>query len=76
MVWLELPSWDVNANKDLYPPAQEVRLPLFYNHNITSATLYAFNNTADVDTAYQLIFTSFFFYSKSFQITTMLCLNQ
>jgi hypothetical protein len=29
-----------------------------------------------VDTAYQLIFTSFFFYSKSFQITTMLCLNQ
>jgi hypothetical protein len=51
MVWLELPSWDVNANKDLYPPAQEVLLTLLYNHNISNVTLYAFNNTADVNTS-------------------------
>jgi len=51
MVWLEVPSWDVNTNKDLYPPPQEVLLTLLYNHNISSATLYAFNNTADVNTS-------------------------
>jgi hypothetical protein len=51
MVWLEVPSWDVNANTDLYPPAQEVLLTLLNNHNISSATLYAFNNTADVNTS-------------------------
>jgi hypothetical protein len=51
MVWLELSSWDANAQKDLYPPAQEVLLTLFNNHNISSATLYAFNNTADVNTS-------------------------
>jgi hypothetical protein len=51
MIWLELPSWDVNANKDLYPPAQEVLLTLLNNHNISSATLYAFNNTSDVNTS-------------------------
>ncbi len=37
--------------KDLYPPAQEVLLTLLNNHNITSVTLYAFNNTADVNTS-------------------------
>ncbi len=51
MVWLEVPSWDVNTNTDLYPPAQEVLLTLLYNHNISNATLYAFNNTADVNTS-------------------------
>jgi hypothetical protein len=51
MVWLEVPSWDVDANIDLYPPAQEVLLTLLNNHNISSATLYAFNNTADVNTS-------------------------
>jgi hypothetical protein len=51
MIWLELPSWDVNAYKDLYPPAQEVLLTLLNNHNISSATLYAFNNTSDVNTS-------------------------
>ncbi len=51
MVWLELSSWDANVQKDLYPPAQEVLLTLFNNHNISSATLYAFNNTADVNTS-------------------------
>ena len=49
MVWLEVPSWDVDANVDLYPPAQNVLLTLLNNHNIISVTLYAFNNTADVD---------------------------
>jgi hypothetical protein len=33
MVWLELSSWDANVQKDLYPPAQEVLLTLFNNHN-------------------------------------------
>ncbi len=51
VIWLEVPSWDVNANIDLYPPAQEVLLTLFNNHNISSATLYAFNNSADVNTS-------------------------
>jgi hypothetical protein len=51
MIWLELPSWDVNAYKDLYPPPQEVLLTLLNNHNISSVTLYAFNNTADVNTS-------------------------
>jgi hypothetical protein len=51
MVWLEVPSWDVDTNIDLYPPAQEVLLTLLNNHNISSATLYAFNNTADVNTS-------------------------
>jgi hypothetical protein len=51
LVWLEVPSWDVNANIDLYPPAQEVLLTLFNNHNISSVTLYAFNNSADVNTS-------------------------
>lgn len=51
MVWLELCSWDANAQKDLYPPAQEVLLTLFHPHNISNATLYAFDNTADVNTS-------------------------
>jgi hypothetical protein len=50
MVWLELPSWDVKANIDLYPPTQQVLLTLLNNHNISTATLYAFNNSADVNT--------------------------
>jgi hypothetical protein len=44
MVWLEVPSWDVNANKDLYPSVQKVLLTLLYNHNISSAALYGINN--------------------------------
>jgi len=49
MVWLEVPSWDLNASIDLYPPPQQVLLTLLNNHNISSATLYAFNNSADVN---------------------------
>jgi hypothetical protein len=50
MVWLELPSWDVKANIDLYPPPQQVLLTLLNNHSISTSTLYAFNNNADVNT--------------------------
>ena len=51
MVWLKLSSWDANAQKDIYPPTQKVLLTLLHPHNISSATLYAFNNTADVNTS-------------------------
>jgi len=50
LVWLEVPSWDVNAYIDLYPPAQGVVLTLQDSNKISSATLYAFNNTSDVNT--------------------------
>jgi hypothetical protein len=50
MVWLEVSSWDVNAKIDLYPPPQQVVLTLQGSNRISSATLYAFNNNADVNT--------------------------
>jgi hypothetical protein len=50
MLWLEVSSWDPQTSIDLYPPPQEVLLTLLNNHNITSATLYAFNNSADINT--------------------------
>jgi hypothetical protein len=50
MVWLEVSSWDVNAKIDLYPPPQQVVLTLQDTNRISSAILYAFNNTADVNT--------------------------
>ena len=49
MIWLEVSSWDVSAKIDLYPPPQEVALTLQASNNISGATLYAFNNTADVN---------------------------
>ena len=48
--WLEVSSWDPQNSTDLYPPTQEIVLTLLNNHNITSSTLYAFNNNADVNT--------------------------
>lgn len=48
MIWLEVPSWDLTANIDLYPPPQEVMLTLLNNPTIFTATLYAFDNSADV----------------------------
>lgn len=51
MIWLEVPSWDMTTSVDLYPPPQEVVLTLVNNHNISSATFYAFNNSADVNTS-------------------------
>jgi hypothetical protein len=50
MIWLEVSSWDVNAKIDLYPPPQQVVLTLQDSNRISGATLYAFNNTADVNT--------------------------
>jgi hypothetical protein len=55
MLWLEVSSWDVNHNIDLYPPPQQVVLTLQDSKRISSATLYAFNNTADVSTANLII---------------------
>ena len=50
MVWLEVPSWDVNASIDLYPPPEEVVLTLQDTHEISNVTLYTLNNTADLNT--------------------------
>jgi hypothetical protein len=50
MVWLEVASWDTPTHSNLYPPPQQVVLALQENKAISSATLYAFNNTADVNT--------------------------
>lgn len=50
MIWLELPTWDVNTNKDLYPTAQQILLTLLNDHNITNVTLYAFSSLSDVTT--------------------------
>jgi hypothetical protein len=50
MVWVEVSSWNTTALFDLYPPAQEVVLTLQDSSRISSATLYAFNNSADVNT--------------------------
>lgn len=49
MIWLEVASWNVSSKSDLYPPAQQVVLTLQENGRISDATLYAFNNTADVN---------------------------
>ena len=49
MIWPEVPSSDVDAHINLYPPAQEVLLTLLNDHNISSAILYALNNTTDVN---------------------------
>jgi hypothetical protein len=51
MVWLELSSWDVQAKIDLYPPPQEVVLTIFANYNAVNATIYAFDNNADLSTS-------------------------
>jgi hypothetical protein len=50
MIWLELPSWDVNANKDLYPPAQQILLTLLNNYNTYNVTLYGLDGTCNVFT--------------------------
>ncbi len=50
MVWVEVPSWNSTTLVDIYPPPQEVVLTLQDSNRISSATLYVFNNTADVNT--------------------------
>jgi hypothetical protein len=47
---MEVCSWNVSAKVDLYPPPQQVMLTLQDTNRISSATLYAFNNSADVNT--------------------------
>ena len=49
MIWMEISSWDVNAKTDLYPLPQQLTLTLQDSNRISNASLYAFNNTADVD---------------------------
>ena len=49
MVWLEVSSWDFNTQIDLYPPPQQVVLTLQDNNRISSAILYAFNNSGYVN---------------------------
>jgi hypothetical protein len=49
MVWVEVSSWNVTAKVDLYPPPQQVLLTLQDSKKITNATLYAFDNNADVN---------------------------
>ncbi len=49
IVWMEVPSWNMTIKIDLYPPPQEIVLTLQDNKRISGATLYAFNNTADVN---------------------------
>ncbi len=55
MVWLEVSSWNVSAKIDLYPPPQQVILTLQDSNKISSATLYAFNSSADVNTVNLII---------------------
>ena len=49
MVWMEVSSWNVSAKIDLYPPPQQVVLTLQDSNRISSAMLYAFNNSADIN---------------------------
>ncbi len=51
VVWLEVPSFDTKTKTDLYPPAQSLLLTVQGVSKISNATLYAFNNTSDVNTA-------------------------
>ena len=50
MVWLEVSSWDRNAQIDLYPPPQEVILTLLTDYNASNATIYALDNNANLNT--------------------------
>jgi hypothetical protein len=49
MIWMEVSSWDVGRKIDLYPPPQQLNLTLQDSNKISSAILYAFNNTGDVN---------------------------
>jgi hypothetical protein len=49
MAWLEVPSFDMKLKVDLYPSPQIVVINLENSNKISSATLYSFNNNADVN---------------------------
>jgi hypothetical protein len=50
MFWLEVSSWDAQAQIDLYPPPQEVILTVLTEYNASNATVYALDNNADLNT--------------------------
>lgn len=50
LLWQEVPSWDVDANVDLYPAAQTVTVGLPPGA-VTQAVGYAFDNNANISTA-------------------------
>ncbi len=49
-IWMEIPSWNISTRTDLYPAPQPLVLTLQDSRKISSATLYAFNNNANMDT--------------------------
>ena len=49
VVWLEVESFNITTKVDLYPPPQPLLLTLQDSNKISTATLFAFNNTSDVD---------------------------
>ncbi len=50
MFWLEVSSWDAQAQIDLYPPPQEVILTVLTKYNGSNATVYALDNNGDLNT--------------------------
>ena len=51
MLWLEVPSWEVHADVDLYPPPQDVTLTFPSGYGIKGAVWYTLNNNADLITS-------------------------
>ncbi|UJR18980.1 hypothetical protein I4U23_022109 [Adineta vaga] len=50
MIWNEVSSWDVSRKFDLYPLPQQLHLNLQGGYILSDATLYTFNNNADLQT--------------------------
>ncbi|CAF0863817.1 unnamed protein product [Adineta steineri] len=50
MIWNEVSSWDVAHKFDLYPLPQQLQLSLQSDYILADATLYTFNNNADLQT--------------------------
>ena len=55
VVWIEVSSFDIKTKIDLYPPPLQLILTLQRDNKISNATLYALNNTSDLNTASLLI---------------------
>jgi hypothetical protein len=49
MAWMEVSSWDFTTKIDLHPPPRQAVLTLQDSNTISSAMLYAFNNSGDVN---------------------------
>ncbi|CAF0753360.1 unnamed protein product [Adineta ricciae] len=52
MVWTEVSSWDVSRKVNLYPSSQQVQLILQGSYKLSNATLYTFDNNADLNIFY------------------------